>query len=335
MGAVGTTVPVSLITTVLNEAASIGWFLDSLHAQDTTAAEFVIVDGGSTDGTVDLLRAWSAPTGMTVRVIELRGANISEGRNAAIAAASHDLIAVSDAGTELHPAWLSALVAGFAPGVDVVSGFFECRGRTFKQQLIGSVITPLIGEISPEQFLPSSRSVAFRKSAWAAVNGYPEWLDYCEDLVYDLALLDRGATFAFAPTALATWDARPSYSAFAKQYYRYARGDGKAGLWAKRHTIRYVMYGVAIVTVVLLPVSPWPAAVAAALAVAYLAKFWGRVYRSRALFGATLPGALALVPFVVALGDSAKMVGYPRGLSWRRTHRARLAAQAPAPRAVS
>ena len=31
-------------------------------------------------------------------------------------------------------------------------------------------------------------------------------------------------------------------SAFWTQYYRYARGDGKADLWRKRHAARYVVY---------------------------------------------------------------------------------------------
>ena len=52
---------------------------------------------------------------------------------------------------------------------------------------------PTRDEVDPATFLPSSRSVAFRKAAWAAVGGYPEWLDYCEDLVFDLSLRERGA----------------------------------------------------------------------------------------------------------------------------------------------
>ena len=43
----------------------------------------------------------------------------------------------------------------------------------------------------PARFLPSSRSVAFRKSAWTAIGGYPAWLDYGEDIVFDLALQER------------------------------------------------------------------------------------------------------------------------------------------------
>ena len=54
-------------------------------------------------------------------------------------------------------------------------------------------------DINPQTFLPSSRSVAFCKTAWEAVGGYPEWLDYSEDLVFDMALKEDVGNFAFAP----------------------------------------------------------------------------------------------------------------------------------------
>ena len=74
------------------------------------------------------------------------------------------------------------------------------------------------------------------------MGGYPEWLDYCEDLVFDLALQQSGARFAFAPRAIAWFRPRGSLAAFFRQYYRYARGDGKADLWRARHAIRYAVY---------------------------------------------------------------------------------------------
>ncbi|MCA9957415.1 MAG: hypothetical protein KC443_00185, partial [Anaerolineales bacterium] len=87
-----------------------------------------------------------------------------------------------------------------------------------------------------------SRSVAFLKSAWEAVGGYPEWLDYSEDLIFDLALREKYGAFPFADTAVAYFRPRGSLRSFFRQYYFYARGDGKANLWRKRHVIRYVTY---------------------------------------------------------------------------------------------
>jgi glycosyltransferase involved in cell wall biosynthesis len=202
-----TDLSVSLIMTVRNEAGSIGAVLESLRTQTRPPDEVVIVDGGSTDDTPAVIRAWATGAGWPVRLIEQPGANISEGRNAAIAAAAGPIIAATDAGVRLPADWLATLVAPFAgPGgdaVDVASGFFAPDPQTPFERAMGATVLPVVGDIKPEQFLPSSRSVAFRKTAWATAGGYPEWLDYSEDLIFDLALRAAGCRFVFVPEAVA------------------------------------------------------------------------------------------------------------------------------------
>jgi glycosyltransferase involved in cell wall biosynthesis len=311
------TAPVSLVTTVLNEATSIGTFLSSVGAQTVAPTEIVIVDGGSTDGTVELLRSWAGHPATAVRVLEQRGANIAEGRNIAIEAASQSLVAIADAGTVLEPDWLHHLVSSLDDQTDVAAGFFRPGGETFMERLIARVITPLLDEIDGDRFLPSSRSVAIRKSTWMAAGGYPEWLDYCEDLVFDLAMLRSGARFSFVPDASVTWTGRPSLPALARTYFRYARGDGKAGLWPRRHAARYTAYVVGVALVARTRRSPTAGALLAAGFAAYTSKFLRRTWSERRGFGGMTPVALGLTPLIVVVGDVAKMAGYPVGLYWR------------------
>src|SRR5258708_3452189 len=63
-----------------------------------------------------------------------------------------------------------------------VSGFFRAAPRGVSGRARGAPPPPAEADVKPQRFLPSSRSVAFRRGAWAAAGGYPEWLDYCEDL---------------------------------------------------------------------------------------------------------------------------------------------------------
>ncbi len=311
---------VTLIMTVLNEADTLGVFLASLETQTRLPRRIVIVDGGSTDGTPSVIEAWDAPEGVVVSVIVSPGANISEGRNTAIAAVETTWVAVTDAGTTLDPRWLEHLSDAMSDDVDVVSGWFEpLRGSTALASTIAAVITPLRSEIDAEAFLPSSRSIAFRKQAWLTAGGYPEWLDYCEDLVYDMTLKAGGRRFAFADRAIVAWDARPTLSAFFKQYYRYARGDGKAGLWAKRHIARYSAYtvGAALLATALTRRSPLAALTLTAAAGAYLWKSFRRVNARRPSLIDSAVQAWALTPVIVVTGDLAKMAGYPAGLRWR------------------
>src|SRR2546423_305583 len=110
---------VSLISTVRNSAEHVGEFLESIRAQTHAPDEVVIVDGGSTDGTVDLLRDEDGVT-----LIEEPGANIARGRNVAISAATHDVIAVSDADCVLGPKWLERLLEGLE-NADVAMGAYR------------------------------------------------------------------------------------------------------------------------------------------------------------------------------------------------------------------
>lgn len=329
----------SLVITVLNEAESILPFLETVRAQAMYPREIVIVDGGSSDGTVDAIRAWTPPSGVSTTLIESPGANISKGRNIAIYAARFERILVTDAGTELHENWVAALISASSKNDSVVvSGFYYPKGRTWLERAIAFTITPALSEIDADRFLPSSRSVSFTRKAWRAAGGYPEWLDYCEDLVFDFALKTSGEHFVFESNALVSWTARPSLASFFKQYYRYARGDGKADLWRKRHAARYSAYilGVAIVVVGASFPSAWIALLACVSA--YFAKFWGRIARRKKAFGSGALAAVFIVPVVVVTGDIAKMLGYPVGVQWRLRHRHRIAAahqDAPVDRAAA
>ena len=185
---------VSVIATVKNEGDALRPLLESLLYQTRPPDEVLICDGGSTDNTLDVLaeyRQW-----LPLRIIVAPGANISAGRNLAIAAAAGPIIAATDAGVVLGPVWLEALTAPLQGGkTRVVAGWFEPDPYTDFEVVMGSTVLPSLARSNPETFLPSSRSVAFLKEAWESGGGYPEWLDYCEDLIFDLNLRDTTAPF--------------------------------------------------------------------------------------------------------------------------------------------
>jgi glycosyltransferase involved in cell wall biosynthesis len=324
-------VNVSVIATLLNEKDAIERLLTSLDRQTRRPDEVVVADGGSTDGTLAILESWASSESLPLRVLEASGANISQGRNAAISAATGDLIASTDAGVRLEDDWLEKLVAPFAdeetgPAVAVVSGWFVPDPQTLFEMAMGATVLPQLRDVKPATFLPSSRSVAFRKAAWEACGGYPEWLDYCEDLIFDLRLRDLYGSFAFAPDAVVHFRPRGTLKAFFRQYYRYARGDGKADLWRRRHAIRYLTYlvlGPLLVVLALLHSPWWWLALLAGLAI-YTATPYRRLGPMLAPYGFfDRIKAVFLVPVIRIVGDLAKMIGYPVGVAWRIRNRHR------------
>ncbi len=323
---------ITVIATVLNEGESIRRLLDSLAAQTCRPDEIVIVDGGSTDRTPTILLDYEQR--LPLRVLVEPGANISIGRNRAIAAARGEIIAVTDAGVTLARDWLERLTAPLLKdeALEVVGGFFQAEPHTIFEAALGAATLPLEDEINPDTFLPSSRSVAFRKAAWITAGGYPEWLDYCEDLIFDLRLREIAAPTTVAAGALVYFRPRPSLLAFFKQYYRYARGDGKADLWRKRHAIRYATYLIAAPLIFLLGRRVHKSLWALFLpgAAIYLRQPYrrlavvldeaARARRVRVTLGSNLY-AIALIPLIRVVGDVAKMIGYPVGWWWRLKHR--------------
>jgi glycosyltransferase involved in cell wall biosynthesis len=308
--------------TVLNEVGSLPDFLPTLDAQTRTPDEVLVVDGGSTDGTLDLLREWAAREPDRRRVHVAPGANISRGRNLAFSLTDADVVAVTDAGTRLDPRWFEHLLARWEDtGADVVSGFFVPRGDRFFERVLAGTITPVVTEVDAPSFLPSSRSVLMTKEAWARAGGYPEWLDYCEDLLLDIRLRELGAVFVFCPEAVVTWSARPDLRRFFVQYFRYARGDGKAGIKARQHAVRYAVYAVGAVLLALAPQRPFLLVLLVVGGAAYLGPLAVRLVRQRLVAGRALVAGLAVVPLIAVVGDVARMCGYPAGVRWRRTHR--------------
>jgi glycosyltransferase involved in cell wall biosynthesis len=310
---------VSVIATIKNEGDSLRRLLDSLLAQSRPPNEVVICDGGSNDNTFEVLRQYEAT--LPLVVISAPESNISQGRNRAIDAAAGPIIAVTDAGVLLGGDWLQELVRPIEEsGAAMVGGWFEVDPYSDFEVAMGATVLPSTSEIDEAKFLPSSRSVAFRKSDWELVGGYPEWLDYGEDLVFDLALYEINGPFYFSPTAVVYFRPRSNLRVYARQYYLYARGDGKANLWPKRHAVRYLTY------LVLLPIlirfiwqGKW---------IGWLGLFVGMgVYFRRPAQrlwpmtqGWSLPvraRAFALIPFIRLIGDGAKMLGYPVGVIWR------------------
>jgi glycosyltransferase involved in cell wall biosynthesis len=310
---------VSLVVTLFNEADSLEGWLESLASQTRDPDEVVLVDAGSTDGTIERLRA-EARRNPRIRLHVVPGLNVPQGRNEAIHRARNGLIAVTDAGTLLETEWLARLLVPIEghPEIGVSGGVSAPDGRTPFEYALATIITPRVSEIDPDRYLPSSRSVAFRREWWERAGGYPDWLRSGEDLVFDMRLKAAGARLAIAPEAVVRWHPRPTLREFFKQYRHYARGDGHGHLWPKRHAARYSAYLTGLLLGGLSFSHPWLLGPLAAGFAVYARRCFRRVREERP-FDSRLgtAAAYALVPVVLIVGDVAKMLGYPQGL-WER-----------------
>lgn len=226
----------SFITTVFNEEKSIESFLNSIYSQTKLPDEIIIVDAGSVDGTVNRISEFSIPKKKNYPNIKLifKKGNRSVGRNEAIKHASGDIILVSDAGCILDKNWVKNITKPFKDKkIDVVSGFYKPVARNVFQKCLATYTSVMEDKIDKDNFLPSSRSIAFRKAAWKKVNGYPKELNTCEDLVFAINLKKKKFKFKFEKNAFAYWPQRETLWQAFRQFFNYAKGDGQAKYFRK------------------------------------------------------------------------------------------------------
>jgi cellulose synthase/poly-beta-1,6-N-acetylglucosamine synthase-like glycosyltransferase len=228
-----------LISTVYNEEASIDEWGEALKAQTARPDEFVIVDGGSKDGTVDRLqRAFETGTYTKPRIIVQR-CNIAEGRNLAVRNSTTEIIVSIDGGSIPDKRWLEEIVKPFREHSDVgvVGGWCPAVVRNaFQKKIERYCAAPSDGMPAGVDCSPSSRNVAFRRSAWESVGGYPEWLTLTgEDALFNTNLHYIGVRFFYQPAAAVTWEARPDLASYLKMMRSYGYGAGELGQGAFRY----------------------------------------------------------------------------------------------------
>ena len=230
----------SLVTTCRDEAKSIRELLESVSHQTVPPGEHIIVDGGSSDRTVALIREWEEKQGgmregvsFSRNIIEEGPLSISRGRNRGVQAAKYDIILFTDAGVTLDRHWAERLILPFVqdPGLEVSMGWYEPVLQSGFQKALAYFLVPRLSNVDPETFLPSARSVAMRKDVFERTGGYPEHLTLAgEDSLFDLYLKTCTRRLAFVPDAIAYWKFPTSFWAMAGMVRNYARGDAEGGM---------------------------------------------------------------------------------------------------------
>jgi glycosyltransferase involved in cell wall biosynthesis len=204
---------ISVLMPCYNVAVTINETMRSLLGQTYAQFEIVAVDDGSSDRTLETLKAW-ADRDKRVRVIPRKHEGIIPALNTGLAACRASLVARMDADDHAHPQRLERQVEmlegdpGLAVCASLVEGFPADKVREGFRIYI-EWLNRLVGHesITREIFIESPLahpSVAFRKRWVEKVGGYEEH-GWPEDYDLWLRLYLAGAKFGKVPEILLYW----------------------------------------------------------------------------------------------------------------------------------
>jgi len=188
----------SVIIPLYNKAQTITYTLQSVFNQTYRDFEVIIVDDGSKDDGLEVVKKnFDDPR---IRIIQQKNSGVSAARNRGVREARYEYISFIDADDEWMPAYLENMC-------EILKKFPEanmmCAGSFTKDFQTGIIAAPGIIEKYTGRTLPLNYFInpgkmghigatSFRKSVFLKVGGFPEEISSCEDVCLNMRVALEG-----------------------------------------------------------------------------------------------------------------------------------------------
>jgi succinoglycan biosynthesis protein ExoA len=226
---------VSVVIPCRNERAYVGGLIDALRGQQVAPHEIVVVDGGSTDGTRDVVQQLQrSDHSVSVRVVVRQDASIPGAVNAAVREATGDVIVRLDAHCEPSEDYIARALERLAEArAGVVGGIWHVApgATTATAAAIARAASHPLGagdaayRIGRQRTEPADVDTVpfgcFRREVWERLGGLDESLLANEDYEFNYRVRQAGLRVILDPGIHCTYFARPTLGALGAQYFRY------------------------------------------------------------------------------------------------------------------
>ena len=189
----------SIVIRAFNEEKHIGRLLEGVRQQTLKNVEIILVDSGSTDGTVSIAESFGA------RVVHIPSAEFTFGRslNLGMQAATRERVVIASAHVyPVYPDWLESLLRPFE-NERIALTYGKQRGpetAKFSEQQIYHQWYPDVSKPRQTTAFCSNANAAIRRSLWEK-NPYDETLTGLEDLAWGKWAKEQGYDVAYVAEA--------------------------------------------------------------------------------------------------------------------------------------
>lgn len=229
---------VSIVIPALNEAKYIEQTIKQLLAQQypEEKLELIVVDGGSTDGTVDLLTSMAQHTNPKFQLLHNPDKRSSISRNMGVKASRNDYILFIDAHVHIpsrtliadmaeaimehQPAVLGRPQPLTAPSLSV----FQEATAAVRASFLGHARSSYIYSGHQGWASPLSIGVMYERSLFETFGLFDESFDAAEDLEFNSRLEDQGIRALTSPKFKVLYHPRKSVGQLFHQMHRYGLG---------------------------------------------------------------------------------------------------------------
>jgi glycosyltransferase involved in cell wall biosynthesis len=234
---------VTIAVPCLDEVTFIEAFVRALRAQTypRERMEVLVADGGSTDGTRQILERLSREDDR-LQVVDNPMRIQAAGLNHAIRAARGDIIARMDVHADYAPDYLEKCVEVLArTGADNVGGAARCRAKGAVQRAVAAALSSPLGfggasfrDADAEGWVDTLFPGTFRREIFDKVGLFDEGAVVNEDAELNQRILQAGGRIYQSREIVVYYYPRDSLSGLARQYFRYGQGRARTLLKHRR-----------------------------------------------------------------------------------------------------
>ena len=221
---------ISVVIPMLNEAHNVERLVSDLAGQDFRGAvEVLVADGGSTDGSVELLRTHAARAGLAVTIVENPERLVAHGLNRCIGLATGDLIVRLDCKSHYPPDYLRrSAVASEETGAWTVGGLLLTSGQTPTERAAGCAMASPFGGLGWSRGTAARRVEvdtvylgSFRPEAFRRVGTFDPEMGDNHDEELNLRVREAGGRVVSDPTIRAYYTPPGSFERIFGRYFSY------------------------------------------------------------------------------------------------------------------